>query len=97
MVNFRAIKDYAENYNLVVTDLVDQGDFLNTLGIQERFVALSENMEKEKIALHLSALKRLIDKNQMGKLFKVIGIRNRNSLPLVGLEHKWQNIWHQMW
>ena len=88
MVNFRAIKDYAENYNLVVTDLVDQGDFLNTLGIQERFMALSKNMEKEKIALHLSALKRLIDKNQMGKLFKVIGIRNRNSLPLVGLEHK---------
>ena len=87
-MNFRAIKDYAENYNLVVTDLVDQGDFLNTLGIQERFVALSENMEKEKIALHLSSLKRLIDKNQMGKLFKVIGIRNRNSLPLVGLEHK---------
>ena len=88
LVNFRAIKDYAENYNLVVTDLVDQGDFLNTLGIQERFVALSKNMEKEKIALHLSSLKRLIDKNQMGKLFKVIGIRNRNSLPLVGLEHK---------
>ena len=51
-------------------------------------MALSKNMEKEKIALHLSALKRLIDKNQMGKLFKVIGIRNRNSLPLVGLEHK---------
>ena len=50
MVNFRAIKDYAENYNLVVTDLVDQGDFLNTLGIQERFVALSKNMEKKKIA-----------------------------------------------
>ena len=51
-------------------------------------MALSKNMEKEKIALHLSSLKRLIDKNQMGKLFKVIGIRNRNSLPLVGLEHK---------
>jgi SAM-dependent MidA family methyltransferase len=45
-------------------------------------------MEKEKIALHLSSLKRLTDKNQMGKLFKVIGIRDRNSLPLVGLEHK---------
>ena len=88
LVNFRAIKDYAEDYNLVVTDLVDQGDFLSTLGIQERFVALSKNMEKEKIALHLSSLKRLIDKNQMGELFKVIGIRNRNSLPLVGLEHK---------
>ena len=67
--------------------MIDQGDFLNTLGIKERFMALSKNMEKEKIALHLSSLKRLIDYNQMGKLFKVIGIRNKNSLPLVGLEN----------
>ena len=88
LVNFGAIKNYAENYNLVVTDLVDQGDFLKTLGIQERFVALSKNMDKEKIAFHHSSLKRLTDKNQMGKLFKVIGIRNKNSLPLVGLEYK---------
>ena len=50
-------------------------------------MALSKNMEKEKIALHLSSLKRLIDKNQMGKLFKVIGIRVE-ILPLVGLENK---------
>ena len=88
LVNFRAIKNYAENYNLVVTDLVDQGDFLKTLGIQERFEALSRNMDEKKIALHHSSLKRLVNKNQMGKLFKVIGIRNKNSSPLVGLEHK---------
>lgn len=88
LVDFRAIKNYAENYNLVVSDLVDQGDFLKTLGIQERFIALSKNMDKEKIASHHLSLKRLIDKNQMGKLFKVLGIRNKNSLPLLGLEHK---------
>ena len=45
-------------------------------------------MDKEKVALHISSLKRLIDKNQMGKLFKVMGIRNKNSLPLEGLENK---------
>ena len=68
--------------------MVDQGDFLSSLGIQERFVALSKNMDKEKVSLHISSLKRLIDKNQMGKLFKVMGIRNKNSLPLEGLENK---------
>ena len=88
LVNFKAIKNYAKKSNLIVTDLVDQGDFLSSLGIQERFVALSKKMDKEKVALHISSLKRLIDKNQMGKLFKVMGIRNKNSLPLEGLENK---------
>ena len=43
-------------------------------------------MEKEKIDTHVASLKRLIDYNQMGKLFKVLGIRNKESSPLIGLE-----------
>ena len=59
---------------------------LKSLGIKERFTALSKNMEKEKIDTHVASLKRLTDYNQMGKLFKVLGIRNKKSSPLIGLE-----------
>ena len=86
LVNFEAIKNYSKEYNLVVTNLINQGDFLKSLGIKERFIALSKNMEKEKIDTHVASLKRLTDYNQMGKLFKVLGIRNKKSSPLVGLE-----------
>ena len=86
LVNFEAIKNYSIEYNLVVTNLINQGDFLKSLGIKERFIALSKNMEKEKIDTHVASLKRLIDYNQMGKLFKVLGIRNKKSSPLIGLE-----------
>ena len=82
------IKNYSKEYNLVVTNLINQGDFLKSLGIKERFIALSKNMEKEKIDTHVASLKRLIDYNQMGKLFKVLGIRNKKSSPLIGLEIK---------
>ena len=88
LVNFNAIKDYSKEYDLEVSELVDQGDFLKSLGIDERFVALSKNMSKDKLNLHHTSYKRLIDKNQMGKSFKVIGIRNKKSLPLIGLEIK---------
>ena len=88
LVNFEAIKNYSKEYNLVVTKLINQGDFLKSLGIRERFIALSKNMEKEKIDTHVASLKRLIDYNQMGKLFKVLGIRNKKSSPLIGLEIK---------
>ena len=54
LVNFEAIKNYSKEYNLVVTNLINQGDFLKSLGIKERFIALSKNMEKEKIDTHVA-------------------------------------------
>ena len=45
-------------------------------------------MTKDKLNLHRTSYKRLIDTSQMGKSFKVIGIRNKKSLPLIGLEIK---------
>ena len=32
LVNFEAIKNYSKEYNLVVTKLINQGDFLKSLG-----------------------------------------------------------------
>ena len=52
---------------------VTQGDWLRALGIENRAAALSEIAPQHREALH-SAMHRLIDADQMGELFKVMGL-----------------------
>jgi cyclopropane-fatty-acyl-phospholipid synthase len=60
-----------------------QGEFLTKLGILERAEILSRKMLFSKKADLYSRIKRLIDKNQMGKLFKVMLITtNKNKFKL---------------
>jgi NADH dehydrogenase [ubiquinone] 1 alpha subcomplex assembly factor 7 len=58
-----------------VTELKAQGEWLNALGIGERAAALATaNPERsEELA---SAVQRLTGADQMGELFKVIGIHS---------------------
>ena len=86
LVNFNMIKKYSQYYGLKVSNLVDQGDFLKSLGIEQRYLSLSKSMDPNQLKMHNKSLNRLINKNQMGKLFKVMGIRNKRSSPLIGLE-----------
>ncbi len=85
-VDFRAIKTKALESGVVVTNLADQGDFLKNLGIEQRAKILSESVSGNDFFMHKKALERLISKDLMGGLFKVIGLRNKNSPPLIGLE-----------
>jgi cyclopropane-fatty-acyl-phospholipid synthase len=60
-----------------------QGEFLTKLGILERAEILSRKMLFSKKADLYFRIKRLIDKNQMGKLFKVMLITtNKNKFKL---------------
>jgi len=52
---------------------VTQGDWLRALGIESRAEALSEFAPRHREALH-SAMHRLVDADQMGELFKVMGL-----------------------
>ncbi len=86
LVDFEAIRNYAERSGVVVSNLICQGDFLKALGIEERARVLSQNLRGKALSLHQSALERLTSKKLMGNLFKVIGIRSEISPPLLGLE-----------
>ena len=56
-----------------------QGEFLTRLGILQRAEILSKNMPFSKKADIYFRIKRLIDKSQMGQLFKVMFITNNKN------------------
>ena len=72
LVNFKLLKEYFENKNLKVKNIVTQSFFLKKIGIVERANILSIKMSfKDKIDLY-ERLKRLLSPYSMGSLFKVI-------------------------
>ena len=72
LVNFSLLKEFFLKKNLNVEKVVTQSFFLKRLGIINRAEILSSKMNfKEKSSMYLR-LKRLMDPNLMGNLFKVI-------------------------
>ncbi len=72
LVNFSLLNEYFIKNNLKVKKIVTQKFFLEKMGIIERANNLSKKMSfKEQSNLYLR-LKRLLDTNLMGSLFKVI-------------------------
>ncbi len=78
-ISFDLISKIAKKFKLKCSNIVTQSDFLVNLGILERAEIISRNLPFTKKANIFFRLKRLIGKNQMGKLFKVIFIANNNS------------------
>ena len=70
--------------NLRVGGLVTQGKFLINLGILERAEILTKNLKFSKKADIYYRIKRLIDRNFMGELFKVMLLTNKNIKFKVG-------------
>nr|WP_246849284.1 SAM-dependent methyltransferase [Rubellimicrobium arenae] len=56
------------------TPMVTQGDLLLRLGIAQRAEALAQNLEGDRLTSHLAALRRLTHAEEMGTLFKAIGL-----------------------
>jgi len=65
---------------------VTQGQFLNTLGIVERAENLRENASPEQAEDIAMALKRLVDGEEMGELFKVMAVIGLEAPPPPGFE-----------
>ncbi|KAA9008205.1 class I SAM-dependent methyltransferase [Histidinibacterium aquaticum] len=63
-----------------------QGTFLDRLGIGPRAKQLAAKLEGEALDRHLAALRRLTHPDEMGHLFKVIGLHPPESAPPPGLE-----------
>lgn len=68
------------------TRLTPQGIFLERLGITDRARALAAQMQPEPLKAHIAAHQRLTHPEEMGNLFKVLGLYPANATPPPGLE-----------
>jgi NADH dehydrogenase [ubiquinone] 1 alpha subcomplex assembly factor 7 len=82
-VDFAMLAQVAQSRGCRWLGTVNQGDWLRALGIEGRAEALSEFAPQHREALH-SAMHRLVDAEQMGDLFKVMGLAAPNWPDGVG-------------
>ena len=83
-INFFLLKKIVKKLNLKVAGLANQKNFLTKLGILHRAEILAKKVEFSKKADIYYRLKRLIDKNFMGELFKVMFITKKNIKFKIG-------------
>ena len=79
LINFSLISKLSNKLGLKVAGITGQGKFLKKMGIVERANIISKNKNFKDIKNIFFRLKRLIDPNQMGKIFKVIFLKKRGN------------------
>ena len=83
-ISFSLLKTISKKFNLKVNGITTQKIFLTKLGILHRAEILSKNLEFSKKADIYYRLKRLIHKNFMGDIFKVMFITKKNNKFKIG-------------
>ena len=78
-INFKIIEKILKNLNLKISGKTNQKKFLINLGILKRAEIISNNLTFSKKADIYYRIKRLIDKDSMGELFKVLLATNKNT------------------
>ena len=78
-INFNLFKKFIKQIGNLESNLTSQKKFLLKLGIKERAEIISKNLNFSKKANIYYRLKRLIDDQQMGSLFKVMLIKNKKN------------------
>jgi SAM-dependent MidA family methyltransferase len=76
-VDFEALGRAAEEAGALVSPIVTQGEWLNRLGIGARAAALATG-NPERAGELASAVHRLTAADEMGRLFKVMGVHSQN-------------------
>ena len=80
LVNFSLLKEYFLKKKLKVSNVVSQKFFLEKMGIIQRAKILEKRMTQKQKEYMSSTLIRLLHKNLMGDLFKVIfAFKNKNN------------------
>lgn len=80
-VDFAALSQSADKAELTTHGPINQGQFLNGLGIRERAKALSQNATKAQARDIAQAQQRLTAPDQMGTLFKVMALTSAGLAP----------------
>ncbi len=78
-INFNFFKKYTKFLGNLENNLTTQRKFLINMGINERAEIISRNSNFSKKADIYYRVKRLTDEKQMGKLFKVLLIKNKKN------------------
>jgi len=65
--------------------LTDQGVFLERLGITARAQSLAAKLSGDALENHITAHRRLTHPQEMGQLFKVLGLTPKTAAPIAGL------------
>ncbi len=79
LINFDFYKKKIRNLKIDSVNLTTQREFLIKMGILERAEIISKNMPFSKKSDIYFRIKRLIDKKQMGTLFKVLFATNKKN------------------
>ena len=83
-VNFKLLAEIARKKNLYASPIREQQNFLLELGIMKRLKGLTKNVSSNIAERVEFEIRRLIDPDKMGSLFKVIAI-TKNERQLEGL------------
>ena len=86
-INFNLFKKIINQTAELKNCLTYQKNFLINMGIQQRAELISKKQSFLKKADIYYRLKRLIDKNQMGELFKVMLVKNKTNKFKLGFEN----------
>ena len=78
-INFILFKNIIKKIGKLKENITTQRNFLINIGIQKRAEIISKNLVFSKKVDVYHRLQRLIDQKQMGSLFKVMFIKNKNS------------------
>ncbi len=85
-VDFEAIAGAAARSGCAHTRLTTQGLFLERLGIAQRARALATNLKGDELETLITAHRRLTHPDEMGNLFKTLGLVPADSPPPPGLD-----------
>ena len=77
-INFNLIERIIKKFQLKISGITSQKKFLLNLGILQRAEIISKNLPFSKKADIYFRIKRLIDENSMGELFKVMFATKKN-------------------
>jgi SAM-dependent MidA family methyltransferase len=85
-VDFEVLTQAAQAHGCATTRLTPQGVFLERLGITDRARALAAPLEGDALDNLIAAHRRLTHPEEMGNLFKVLGLYPGNATPPPGLQ-----------
>ena len=85
-INFYFFKKIAENFKELNINFTSQKKFLTKLGIHQRAEIIGKNKTFSEKSDIFYRLKRLVDKKQMGDLFKVMLIKKSNNNSQIGFQ-----------
>ncbi len=86
-VNFNLFQNFINQYKNLDTLLTTQKKFLTSMGILQRAEIVSKDIAFSKKTDLFYRIRRLIDEKQMGELFKVMLIKNKNNKIQTGFQN----------